>query len=66
MPAAAALDWGGLQVGLLCSAEAHDCTDTFLFRDLALGVGGLVAGGLLTNAFEHHEERVRDDGYEQG
>jgi len=32
----------------------------------ALGVGGLVAGGLLANAFEHHEERVRDDAYEQG
>jgi len=25
-----------------------------------------VAGGLLANAFEHHEERVRDDAYEQG
>jgi hypothetical protein len=36
------------------------------FLDLALGVGGLVGGALLANAFEDHEDRVREDGYEQG
>jgi hypothetical protein len=53
---------GPLQVGLLCSVKIHDGFDILL----ALGLGGLAVGALATEAFEHHEERERDEAYEQG
>lgn len=49
-----------------CSTKCRaSWTDTLPFLALA-GGAGILGGVLLTEAFEHHEDEVRQDAYDQG
>ena len=39
---------------------------TMLTLLVAAGGGGLLAGALIGDAFEHHEDREREEAYDQG
>jgi hypothetical protein len=51
--------------GLFCTVLRHMTAHTFSFLAIA-GGGGLVAGALIGEAFENHEDREREEAYDQG
>ena len=50
-----------MRTGLHCGVRARDHSNPFLS-----GGGGLLAGALLGEAIEHHDEEERQEGFDQG